>query len=250
MTKPSSEPRRRNSKSEGAAPLPPKAPIPVVGIGASAGGIDALQAVVPTIPPDSGIAFVVVQHLDPAKESVLSKLLGKVSHLPVVEATEGTVIEANHIYVIRPNTSLTLVGDRLHLSALDGERGFRTPIDIFFRSLAAARGERAACVILSGTGSDGTVGLRAIKQEGGLTIAQDGAEYDGMMRSAVSTGLVDFVLPADQIAGRLSDYFRHLNDVDGHKGPDGVHPDTADYLAQICALLRARTGHDFSGYKD
>ena len=249
-------PKKSRQKNEAedeeteATPLSHRAAIPVVGVGASAGGLDALQALVPTIPENSGLAFVVVQHLDPAKDSVLSKLLGRVSPIPVVEVTGVIPVEANRIYVIRPNTSLTLVGDRLQLSALQEDRGYRTPIDTLFLSLAEARGERAACVILSGTGSDGTLGLRAVKEHGGLTVAQLGAEYDGMMRNAVGTGLVDFVLPVENIAGRLIDYFRHLESVDDQKGPDGVRQGTADYLSQICALLRARTGHDFSGYKE
>jgi two-component system CheB/CheR fusion protein len=224
--------------------------IPVVGIGASAGGLDALQALVPGILPKCGVAFVVVQHLDPAKDSHLGRLLTKVSPVPVVEVTGVTTIQPDHIYVIQPNTALSLVDGRLQVSELHEERGYRTPIDTFFTSLAEARGERAACVILSGTGSDGTLGLRAVKERGGLSIAQHGAEYDGMMRSAVATGLVDFILPVDAIMRRINEYFQHLAEVDGQKGPDGVRRSTTDYLAQISALLRARTGHDFSGYKD
>jgi two-component system CheB/CheR fusion protein len=250
MKSPSEETRRRKAKTGAVAPAKPNAPVPVVGIGASAGGLDALKALIPAIPEKSGIAFVVVQHLDPAKESVLSMLLGRGSPIPVVEVEEAVGIEADKIFVISPNTSLTIVGDRLLLSPPHEERGYRAPIDTFFLSLAEARGERAACVILSGTGSDGTLGLRAVKEQGGLTIAQAGAEYDGMMRSAVATGLVDFVLRAEEIPNKLLDYFRHLDEVDGEKSVDGVRQETADYLSQICALLRARTGHDFSGYKD
>lgn len=222
----------------------------MVGIGASAGGIDALQLFVPQIPPESGLVYVVVQHLSPDHESVLAKVLARTSKIPVTEVAGETKIEANHIYVIPPNANLEISDGHLHVSRPDQQRGFRTPIDTFFMSLADVRKENAACVILSGTGSDGTLGLRAIKQEGGLTIAQDGAEYDGMMRSAVSTGLVDFVLPVEEIPGKIADYFRHLVDVGGKKGPDGVLTEAADSLMQICALLRARTGHDFSGYKD
>jgi two-component system CheB/CheR fusion protein len=240
---------RESEKADTEAPAQ-MFPIPVVGIGASAGGLDALQVLIPTIPAKSGVAFVVVQHLDPAKESQLGKLLTKVSPVPVVNVTGTMQAEPDHVYVIQPNTALTLVGDRLQISELHEERGYRTPIDTFFTSLAEARGERAACVILSGTGSDGTLGLRAVKEQGGLSIAQRGAEYDGMMRSAVATGLVDFILPAEEIMGRINDYFHHLAEVDGQKGPDGVLPSTTDYLAQICVLLRTRTGHDFSGYKD
>jgi two-component system CheB/CheR fusion protein len=229
---------------------PVPVPVPVVGIGASAGGLDALNALLPCIAPGSGLAYVVVQHLDPRKSSQLGHLLGKVSPVPVVEVTGPMRVEADHVYVIQPGTALTLVDNRLETSRLTEERGYPAPIDTFFLSLAEARGERGACVILSGTGSDGTVGLRAVKEHGGLSIAQLGAEYDGMMRSAVATGLVDFTLPVDAIMGRVADYFRHLNEVEVQKDTDGVLPRTADFLGQICALLRARTGHDFSGYKD
>jgi two-component system CheB/CheR fusion protein len=224
--------------------------LPVIGIGASAGGIDALKSFVPMIAADSGLVFVVVQHLSPDYESVLHKILARDSKIPVIEIGGPTPIEANHIYVIPPDASLRIADGQLNISPPAEQRGLRTPIDTFLLSLAEARGQNAACVILSGTGSDGTVGLRAIKEQGGLTIAQEGAEYDGMMRSAVSTGLVDFVMPVEEIPAKIADYFRHLTEVDGRKGPDGVLNEAADSLMQICALLRARTGHDFSGYKD
>jgi two-component system CheB/CheR fusion protein len=224
---------------------------PVVGIGASAGGIGALEALLPHLKADSGVAFVIVQHLDPTHESLLPALLSRAASIPVVEAIDRVQIEADRIYVIPPNTTLTIVDDRLHLGpAIEQRGGHRTPIDAFLLSLAVAKGELAACVILSGTGSDGTLGLRAIKEHGGLTIAQEGAEYDGMMRSAVRTGMVDFVLPLDELPDKLYDYFQHLTVIDSRKGPDGVRPEAADHLAQITTLLRARTGHDFSGYKD
>lgn len=220
--------------------------IPVVGIGASAGGLNALEALLPAIRSDSGLAFVIVQHLDPDHESALAPLLQRLSPIPVAMIKDETPVEANQLYVIPPNTSLTIVDDRLHLAPPREQRGLRTPIDGFFLSLAEARGERAAGVILSGSGSDGTLGLRAIKEHGGLTIAQDGAEYDGMMRSAVRSGMVDFVLPLDQIPAKLADYFHHL---DGHRQRTESE-EAADHLTQICVLLRTRTGHDFSGYKD
>jgi two-component system CheB/CheR fusion protein len=220
--------------------------VPVVGIGASAGGLTALESFLPAIKKDAGLAFVIVQHLDPDHESLLAELLERLSPIPVSTITHETPVEANHIYVIPPNAALTIVDDRLHLAPPAGPRGERTPIDGFFISLAKARGERAAGVILSGTGSDGTLGLRAIKDAGGLAIAQEGAEYDGMMRSAVRTGVVDFVLPVGAIAPKLAEYFRHL-DTRSRQVEDGP---AADFLSQICALLRTRTGHDFSGYKD
>ncbi|HVT54976.1 MAG TPA: CheR family methyltransferase, partial [Xanthobacteraceae bacterium] len=224
--------------------------LPVIGIGASAGGIDALRAFVPLIPPDSGLTYVIVQHLSPDYESVLHKVLGRGSKIPVTEVQGVTEIAPNQIYIIPPDATLQITDDHLHVSKPAEQRGFRTPIDSFFLSLAEARRESAACVILSGTGSDGTLGLRAVKEQGGLTIAQEGAEYDGMMRSAVGTGLVDFVLPVEKIPEKIFEYFRYRSEVDGKRGPDGVLNEAADSLMQICALLRARTGHDFSGYKD
>lgn len=224
--------------------------VPVVGIGASAGGIGALETMLPLLAPNAGLAYVVVQHLDPDHESVLVALLAKVARIPVVEITDQATIDPDHVYIIPPNASLAISDNRLKISPPLEQRGQRTPIDGFFSSLAQARGENAAGIILSGTGSDGTLGLRAIKEHGGLTVAQDDAEYDGMMRSAVRSGMVDFVLPIEQIPAKVYDYFQHLTLIDGRKGPDGVRHEATDHLAQICALLRARTGHDFSGYKD
>lgn len=224
--------------------------IPIVGIGASAGGIGALETLVPLFERGAGLAYVVVQHLDPERKSILTALLGRIAKIPVTEIVDQVTVEAGHVYVIPPNAALAISDKRLKISPPVEQRFQRTPIDGFFISLAEANGECSAGVILSGTGSDGTIGLRAIKEQGGLTVAQDDAEYDGMMRSAVRSGMVDFVLPLDKIPARLNDYFRHLSNVEGRKGPDGVRPEAADQLAQIAALLRTRTGHDFSGYKD
>jgi two-component system CheB/CheR fusion protein len=224
--------------------------VPVVGIGASAGGIGALESMLPLLAPESGLAYVVVQHLDPNHQSMLAALLGKVTTIPVVEIKDQALIEPDHVYIIPRNASLAISDGRLQVSLPVEQRGQRMPIDGFFSSLAQAKGENAAGIILSGTGSDGTIGLRAIKEHGGLTVAQDDAEYDGMMRSAVRSGMVDFVLPIEDIPAKIYDYFQHLTLIDGRKGPDGVRQEATNHLAQICALLRARTGHDFSGYKD
>ncbi len=232
-------PKSRSEKSHEPDALREKiVPTSVVGIGASAGGIDALLAFVPAVPKDSGLAFVIVQHLDPNHTSHLPHMLSRVAPIPVVEIHDETPIQPDHIYVIPPNTALSITDDRLLLAAPTQNRGFRTPIDGFLISLAETRGENAACVILSGTGSDGTLGLRAIKEHGGATFAQKGAEYDGMMRSALGTGLVDFVVPVEEIPGKLTDYFRHLARVDGRKGPDGVRTETGDHLLQIRTLLK------------
>jgi two-component system CheB/CheR fusion protein len=247
----------RNSKTTnetkdvtGNGPDKPPPGCPVVGIGASAGGIDALKKFLPAIDPQSGLCFVLVQHLDPNHESILPDILAPFSPVPVVRIQEGTEAEPNHFYVIPSNAALTIENGRLHLSRLMKRRAFGMPIDTFFISLAEDRGGHAACAILSGTGSDGTLGLRAIKEHGGLTLAQAGAEYDGMMRSALSTGLVDFVLPADEMPAKLAGYFSHLNEIMATKGPEGAELEATDAFAQICGLLRARTGHDFSGYKN
>jgi two-component system, chemotaxis family, CheB/CheR fusion protein len=217
---------------------------PVVGIGSSAGGVEALKAFFSAVPADSGAAYVVVQHLDPHARSVLTDLLGRAAKIPVSVIEHGVRIAPNHAYVIPPNASVTIDGCRLVLVSPVEPRGQRTPIDTFFASLAHDQAENAACVILSGTGSDGTAGLRAIKSNGGLTLAQEGAEYDGMMRSALGTGLVDFVLPAERMAATVVNYFRHHTDL----AQAEVAP--AEDLMRICAILRARTGHDFSNYKD
>jgi len=222
----------------------------VVGVGASAGGISALEGFFQALRSPSGLVFIVVQHLDPNHESILPRLIAKTSNIPVIEIEAGTTVEPDHVYVAPPNATVTLMKNQLRLEPPAEERGRRTPIDSLFFSLAEQKGEAAACVILSGTGSDGTQGLRAIKEHGGLTIAQENAEYDGMMRSAVRTGMVDYVLPLEEIPPRLEEYVRHLTSVDPRKGPDGLRQETTDHLAQVCTLLRMRTGHDFSGYKD
>ncbi len=192
---------------------------------------------------DTGLAFVVVLHLDRSHRSLLPEIIARETHLPVAAASDGAAVEANKIYVIPPNVSLSVEHRRLRLAEFKPGDAPRTPIDTFFMSLAQDQGENAACVILSGTGSDGTLGLRAIKEHGGLTLAQSDAEYDGMMHSALATGLVDFVLPAQDMPARLVDYF-------GRGVPSPAIAQNAIPLQQICAVLRARTGHDFSGYKE
>jgi len=223
---------------------------PIIGMGASAGGIEALRAFFGAVEVDCGFAFVVVQHLDPDHKSLLAEVLARFCNLPVISIEDNALIESNHVYVIPSNASLTIEAGRLHLTKPVGKRGHRTPIDAFFISLAQDQAENAACVILSGTGSDGTVGLRAIKDNGGLALAQEGAEYDGMMRSALSTGLVDFVLPADEMPAKLAEYFHHVKHVGDGDGPGALRKEITNSLGQLCGLLRTRTGHDFSGYKE
>ena len=225
-----------------------EAPCPIVGIGASAGGLDALRRLFRDIAPGCGMAFVVVQHLDPHHGSLLAEVLDRSTSLPVTQIEDNAAVAPDHVYVIPPNAALTILDGRLLLAPPAAPRGQRNPIDEFFTSLAREQEENAACIILSGTGSDGTVGLRAIKEAGGLTLAQSEAEYDGMMRSAVATGLVDFILRVQDMPAKLADYFGHLtrHEIDS----EGAQRDIGDDLGQITAILRAQTGHDFSDYKD
>ncbi|MGN6303607.1 MAG: CheR family methyltransferase [Mesorhizobium sp.] len=223
---------------------------PVVGIGASAGGISALQNFVSNISAGSGLAYVVVQHLDPEHESNLAAILQRQSVIEAKVVEDEAAIEPNTIYVIPPAASITLKERRLHLKAASETQRKRTPIDDFLISLAEDQNDNAACVILSGTGSDGTVGLQAIKGHGGLALAQDGAEYDGMMRSAVATGLVDMIMPVEEMPAKIAEYFHHVTKVGTERNAERLHRVLADNLARIAALLRERSGHDFSGYKD
>jgi two-component system, chemotaxis family, CheB/CheR fusion protein len=223
--------------------------VPIVGVGASAGGIGALKAFFSGVSPECRFASVVVMHLHPDKESALPEILGRFSPLPTTLVEGDTAVEAGHVYVIAPKTLLTMRDGRLVTERSAGAVGHRSPIDNFLASLAIDHEERAACVILSGTGSDGTLGLRAIKEHGGLAIAQEGAEFDGMMHSAVATGLVDVVLPAEEVPRKLEEYFQALGDGEA-ADPEQGRRDVLGQLEQICALLRGRTGHDFSNYKD
>lgn len=221
------------------------APCPVVGLGASAGGLEAFQNFLMAAPPDAGLAYVLVQHLDPNHESMLAELLSRRTTMPVRQIVDGMPIEPNNLYLIPPNASLVIAEGRLRLSKFAEPRGFRRPIDVFFRSLAQDQGSNAACVVLSGTGADGSEGLRAIKEAGGLTLVQDPntAKYDGMPKSAVATGLVDKVLPVGEMPVAIRDYFDR-----GHASIFSL-PDVTDFLLAVCEELRHRLGHDFSQYK-
>jgi two-component system CheB/CheR fusion protein len=223
------------------------APVMVVGIGASAGGLKALQRFVEAVAADSGMAFVVILHLDPERESRMGELLQDRAGIPVTQVTGPTPVEANHIYIIPPGNDLAMRNRTLELRER-GERSEHAPVDLFFRTLSEAYGHDAAGVILSGTGADGTAGIRYIRQAGGITVAQspDEAEYDGMPSSAIATGLIDLVLPSAQIATELL----RLRRLPAH-AEDGAtaRPDADAGLAPVFAALRSRTGHDFSLYK-
>ncbi len=186
-------------------------PFPIVGIGASAGGLEAFREVLRFLPDDTGMAYVLVQHLDPKHESLLSALLAQVTHMAVCEAMEDMVIEANHVYVIAPNTDMTLFQNTLSLLPRTKTSGQHLSIDTFFRSLAESRTSGAMGVILSGTAADGTLGLQAIKAAGGMTFAQDptSAQFNGMPRSAIAAGCVDFVGSPEEIARELTRISHH-----------------------------------------
>ena len=191
----------------------------------------------------SGHAYVLVQHLDPNHESMLAELLSRRTSMPVRQAIDGMLIVPDHVYLIPPNASLTIEKAHLRLTDFSEPRGFRRPIDVFFRSLALDQGPNAACIVLSGTGGDGAEGLRAVKEAGGLTLVQepDSAKYDGMPKSAVQTGFVDKVLSVRDMPAALRDYFeRGL--------PDGL-TENDDFLLRVCEELRRKIGHDFSQYK-
>ena len=225
----------------------------IVGIGASAGGLEAFKSFFANMPPDSGMTFVLVQHLSPEHKSMLADLIGRVTTMPVVEAENNMSIASNTVYVIPPDATLTLKQRKLQVSRPAPPRERRRPIDTFFSSLAEEYGEKAICIVLSGTGSDGALGLKTIKENGGLTFAQaetDHTAKSGMPQSAVDTGLVDEVMPVEEMPARLLAYQRHLRKVASQKGDDGTRLDAADHLTKISALLRARVGHDFSKYKE
>jgi two-component system CheB/CheR fusion protein len=212
----------------------------VVGIGASAGGLDACQRLLAAMSHPSGMAFILIQHLDPTHESLMVELLSKATTMPVCQATDGMVLENDHLYVIPPGAYLSFRAGALHLSEPLAKRGARLPFDFLLQSLAVSVGSRAICVILSGSGSDGTVGLKAIKAAGGLVIAQspDDAAYDGMPRSAIASGGVDIILPVEEIAQELLRFRQRQDALQSTTG-----------ASRIVALLREKTSHDFTLYK-
>jgi two-component system, chemotaxis family, CheB/CheR fusion protein len=219
--------------------------LPIVGIGASAGGVEALGAFFRAMPLGNGMAFVVVTHLAPDRESILAEILGRATQMPVVDARDGEEIEAQHVYVLPAGAVLTIRRGQLRLRRSSVARE-RTPIDVFFTSLAEDQAEHAIGIVLSGAGSDGTLGLKAVKENGGLTVAQGtnvtGPRFADMPTSAVAAGFVDLVLPVEDIPERLIAYARNWSAFDPER------PEAA--LSQIYTVLRTRTGHDFSEYKD
>ena len=231
-------------------------PFVVVGLGASAGGLEALEAFFAGLPTSDNAAFVVVIHLAPDRESHLADILERTVPLPVTQVTERVEVRPGHVYVIPPNRNLLMEDGHLRLAPLEDERHRRRPIDHFFRTLAEAWGERAIAVVLSGTGQNGTVGVQRIRELGGLVLAQapEDAAYDEMPRSALQSGAVDHAATASALGGEAIEYAKRLKRVrlaggDGADGAVELEHDDVRAVQRILSILKTRTGHDFAHYK-
>ena len=238
------------SLGEAVQDVPERGVAAVVGIGASAGGLEALEELFSNMPVDTGMAFIVVTHLHPGHNSMLPELLGKITKLPVVAAATGLEIEADHIYIGPPGGQLSIHAGKLQRLEQDAEHSPKLPINYFLRSLALDQRERAICIILSGTGSDGTLGLQEIKAQAGMVMVEDpqSAKYDGMPASAIATKLVDFVLPAAAMPEQLVKYIgaADLGSVTAGEGAVTVDDES---LQEIFGLLLQHSGQNFSAYK-
>ncbi len=223
----------------------------VVGIGASAGGLAALKTFFKNVPDNSGLAWVVVVHLSPQHESHLAALLQPHVHMPVLQVSATTALEPNSVYVIPPNANLSAIDSHLRLSDLEQSRNARAPIDHFFQTLAETHNGNAIGIVLTGTGSDGTVGLKEIKLRGGLTVVQEPteAEYDSMPQSAIATGVVDLILPVASIPAAVTKFANTQPRLPASITEEVVDASLRSVLQKIFAQIRARTGRDFSQYK-
>ena len=227
----------------------PDSDFPIVGIGASAGGLEALELFLANAPANSGMAFVIVQHLDPTHKDIMVELLQRGTAMLVLQVKDRTRVKPDCVYVIPPNKDMSILHGVLHLLDPVAPRGLRLPIDFFFRSLADDRQEHSIGVILSGMGSDGTLGLRAIKEKAGVAFVQEpaSAKFDGMPRSAIEAGLADVTAPVEALPGRISVYLHHAPLIVQSDPPAGEKDQSS--LEKVMLLLRAQTGHDFSLYK-
>ncbi len=250
--RPKSKPANNRKKESISPSSPRKAEFLIAGVGASAGGVEAFTELLTNLPSDTGMAFVLIQHLDPKHESMLSALLAKQSTMPVVEVKKGMRLEPNHVYVIPPNATMTLSDHSLQLEKRVETGGMPMPVDLFMRSLAAQQGNRAIGIILSGLGSDGTLGMAEIQAQGGVTFAQDegSAKYDSMPRSVIEAGCADYVLPPKNIARELVRIAAHPYTAHLHpKQEVGDVPVQGNGLGTIFQLLRRSTGLDFTHYR-
>ncbi|MGM0653291.1 MAG: chemotaxis protein CheB, partial [Bacillota bacterium] len=222
----------------------------IVGLGASAGGLEALQQFFSSMADDSGMTFVVVQHLSPDYKSMMVELLSKTTSMPVLKVENGMEIKPNHVYIIPPKTQMTIYKGKLFLEESDYSKGLLLPIDTFLKSLADDQGEKSIGIILSGTGSDGTRGITAIKGAGGMAMVQqeNTAKFSGMPGSAIATGMADYIQPPDKMPEILLNYIKHpyLTNT-----ATDVHPllNEDTYLNQLLSTLRDQSGVDFSQYK-
>ncbi len=240
--------------SDAPPPAPPPArlfaPTLVVGIGASAGGLDALSEFFTTLPSSEGMAFVVVEHLDPSAKNLLPELLQRWTAMPVREVEPGQYLERNHVYVAPPGRLVEIDDDRFVCKPIGESNERRTPIDVFFRSLATWCESRAVAIVLSGAGSDGTVGVQQIANAGGVTMVQspETAKFDSMPKSAISSGVVDHVLPPSAMGPELAAYVGHV--IDTAESTSDYDPETVSHaLGEICDLLQKQTDHNFKHYK-
>lgn len=229
--------------------MPSKKDFPIVGIGASAGGLDAYKSLLDALPADTGAAFILIQHLDPHHPSMMADLLGRHTTMTVVQAENDMALEPDTVYVIPPGKFLRLADHGLFLDEPVKERGIRMSIDHFFRSLAEGRGEKAIGIVLSGTGTDGTLGIREIKAAGGMVMVQkpEEADHDGMPRSAIATGTVDFALPVADMPERIVQFIRHPYLDRSSTAPTSEAAPVA--FQEVLRLLRIHTDYDFRSYK-
>ena len=230
-------------------------PFPIVGIGASAGGVEALEALFRPMPARPGMAFVVVTHLGPRHESMLAEIIARHTAMPAHPIRDGDAVAINHIYVLRQEASLTIADGRLRLIEPSATNRERNPIDIFFSALADDQGEAAIGIVLSGGGSDGTLGIKAIKERGGLTLAQvtDGniaPQFSGMPSTAIASGLVDLALPTAAMAGKLVAYARGFGGDGAITAEPGGDDGSKSAHREICQILLNQVGHDFANYKE
>jgi len=223
---------------------------PIVGIGASAGGLEALELFFSNVPPDTNMAFVIIQHLSPKHKSIMADILAKYTPMKVLRIENNQEIKCNHVYLNPADKNVIILNRRLYLTEPTQTHGVNLPIDCFFRSLAEDQGEKAICIILSGTATDGTLGLKAVKGEGGMAMVQDpdSARYAGMPSSAIATGLVDFIFPVEKIPTEIVRYVQHPY-MERPERIETAQQQFRNYVQKILALIRTSTGHDFSKYK-
>lgn len=233
-------------------------PLPIVGLGGSAGGLRAMQSFFENVAKNSGTAYVVILHLSPEHESSAAEILQRSTAMPVVQVTGPVKVEADHVYVIPPGKHLSMIDGKLCLSQIERTPGRRVTVDLFFRTLADTHGPRATAIVLSGADSDGAIGLKRIKELGGLTVAQDPtqAEHSGMPLSAIATGMVDWVLRVEEMPARIATYLANgaKLKLPAEKPPEANHRERQEVedeaaLREVLTFLRMRTGHDFSYYK-